>query len=58
MPEEEILAGYERVKLDKDTCLDKQLDWLKEAGFCDVSCIYKYYQFAVIFGRKTGKNNS
>ncbi len=58
LPEEEILAGYERVKLDKDTCLDKQLDWLKEAGFCDVSCIYKYYQFAVIFGRRLDQNYS
>jgi len=52
LPEEEILAGYERVKLDRDTSLEQQLDWLKEAGFCDVSCIYKYYQFAVMFGRK------
>lgn len=52
LTEEEIMAGYERVKLDKDTSLGQQLDWLKEAGFCDVSCIYKYYQFAVIFGRK------
>jgi len=58
LPEEEILAGYERVKLDKDTSLNQQLDWLKEAGFCDVSCIYKYYQFAVMFGRKRDKNNS
>ncbi|KKH48736.1 trans-aconitate 2-methyltransferase [Methanosarcina sp. 1.H.A.2.2] len=55
LPEEEILAGYERVKLDKDSSLDQQLDWLKEAGFCDVSCIYKHYQFAVMFGRKLGK---
>jgi tRNA (cmo5U34)-methyltransferase len=53
LPEEEIMAGYERTKLDKDTKVDQQLDWLKEAGFCDVSCIYKYYQFAVMFGRKT-----
>lgn len=52
LPEEEIMAGYERTKLDKDTKVDQQLDWLKEAGFCDVSCIYKYYQFAVMFGRK------
>ncbi|MHC1754782.1 MAG: class I SAM-dependent methyltransferase [Methanosarcina sp.] len=50
--EEEILAGYERTRLDKDSKLGQQLDWLKEAGFCDVSCIYKYYQFAVMFGRK------
>ncbi|AAM05140.1 class I SAM-dependent methyltransferase [Methanosarcina acetivorans] len=52
LSEEEILAGYERVKLDKDTSLSQQLDWLKEAGFRDVSCVYKYYQFAVMFGRK------
>jgi tRNA (cmo5U34)-methyltransferase len=52
LPEEEIMAGYERTKLDKDSKVDQQLDWLKEAGFCDVSCIYKYYQFAVMFGRK------
>lgn len=53
LTEEEIKAGYERTKLDKDIRLDQQLDWLKEAGFCDVSCIYKYYQFAVMYGRKT-----
>lgn len=53
LTEEEIMAGYERTMLDKDSKLDQQLDWLKEAGFCDVSCIYKYYQFAVMFGRKT-----
>ncbi|HII78899.1 MAG TPA: class I SAM-dependent methyltransferase [Methanosarcina sp.] len=53
LTEEEIMAGYKRTMLDKDSKLDQQLDWLKEAGFCDVSCIYKYYQFAVMFGRKS-----
>ncbi len=52
LPEEEILAGYERIKLDKDSTLDQQMNWLKEAGFCDVSCMYKFYHFAVMFGRK------
>ncbi|AKJ37484.1 class I SAM-dependent methyltransferase [Methanosarcina barkeri] len=52
LSEEEILAGYERTKLDKDSTLDQQINWLKEAGFFDVSCIYKFYQFAVMFGRK------
>lgn len=52
LPEEEILAGYERIKLDKEATLDQQMNWLKEAGFCDVSCIYKFYHFAVMFGRK------
>jgi tRNA (cmo5U34)-methyltransferase len=52
LPEEEILAGYERIKLDKESTLHQQMNWLKEAGFCDISCIYKFYQFAVMFGRK------
>ncbi|MGV8077511.1 MAG: class I SAM-dependent methyltransferase [Methanosarcina sp.] len=52
LPKEEILAGYERSKLDKESKLDQQIDWLKEVGFCDVSCIYKFYHFAVMFGRK------
>lgn len=52
LPEEEILAGYERINLDKESTLDQQMSWLKEAGFCDVSCIYKFYHFAVMFGRK------
>lgn len=53
LKEEEIAAGYERSKLDKDIELNQQFNWLKETGFSDVSCIYKHYQFAVMFGRKT-----
>lgn len=49
---EEILSAFDRVKLDKESTLDEQLAWLKEAGFSDVDCIYKYYHFAVLFGRK------
>jgi tRNA (cmo5U34)-methyltransferase len=30
LPEEEILAGYERMKLDKKSKLDQQIDWLKK----------------------------
>lgn len=52
LPKEEILAGYERIKLDKESTVDQQINWLKEVGFCDASCIYKYYHFAVMFGRK------
>lgn len=49
---EEITSAYERISLDKEARLDDQLTWLKEAGFKDVECIYKYYHFAVMFGRK------
>jgi tRNA (cmo5U34)-methyltransferase len=48
----EIHSAYERTKLDKMATLDDQLTWLKEIGFLDVDCVYKYYNFAVIFARK------
>lgn len=48
----EIQSAYERTELDKMAKLDDQLNWLKDIGFLDVDCIYKYYNFAVLFGRK------
>ena len=36
---EEIKAGYERMKLDKEATLDLQLTWLRKA-FKDVDCVY------------------
>ncbi|MCW2277986.1 class I SAM-dependent methyltransferase [Heliophilum fasciatum] len=48
----EIHAAYERQKLDKMSPLDDQLTWLRQAGFRDVDCMYKYYNFVVLFGRK------
>jgi tRNA (cmo5U34)-methyltransferase len=53
LSKEEILAGYERIKFDKEATLYQQLTWLREAGFSDVDCVYKYYHFAVMFGRRT-----
>lgn len=52
LPKEEIISAYDRMKLDKETSLELQLEWLNEIGFKDVSCIYKYYSFVVMFGRK------
>lgn len=52
LSKDEIAATYERIKLDKETPLFTQLQWLGEAGFSDVDCIYKYYHFAIMFGRK------
>lgn len=52
LPMDEILSAYERVKLDKEATLTHQLQWLREVGFSDVACVYKYYHFAVMFGRK------
>ena len=52
LPIEEVSGSFERIKLDKETALQTQLEWLRSAGFSDVACIYKYYNFAVLFGRK------
>lgn len=49
---DEICAAYERTKLDKMTPLHTQLEWLKECGFVDVDCVYKYFNFAVMYARK------
>jgi len=50
---EEIEAAYERTKLDKMSTLEMQLDWLHEIGLADVDCVYKYFNFTVLFGRKS-----
>ncbi|MFC3885948.1 class I SAM-dependent methyltransferase [Bacillus songklensis] len=43
LTEQEIEAAYERTKLDKMATLEDQIHWLKESGFKDVDCIYKYF---------------
>jgi len=45
-------ASYERNKLDKCASVSQQLAWLKEAGFNEVDCPFKYYIFAVLWGMK------
>lgn len=52
LSQEEIHSAYERTKLDKMSLLDDQLNWLKDLGFKDVDCVYKYFNFVVLFGRK------
>lgn len=48
----EISSAIERTKLDRMSTLDQQLQWLIQAGFSDVDCVYKYYNFVVMFARK------
>lgn len=48
----EIEAAYERIKLDKMSTLADQLDWLRQAGFSNVDCVYKSFNFVVLFGQK------
>jgi tRNA (cmo5U34)-methyltransferase len=52
LAKEDILSAYERTKLDKMSTLESQISWLQEVGFSDVDCVYKYFNFVVMFGRK------
>ncbi len=52
LTEDQLSLIFERMSYDKTTTLDIQLNWLKKAGFTDVDCFYKYYNFAVYAGRK------
>ena len=49
---EQLSLIFERMSYDKTTTLENQLNWLKEAGFEDVDCFYKYFNFAVYAGKK------
>jgi len=55
LDQNEITSARERTKLDKMTTLDQQLEWLNDAGFSDVDCMYKYYNFVVMYARKMGE---
>lgn len=45
-------VAYKRVQLDIMAPLDDQLNWLKVAGFKEVSNYYQYYNFVVFAGKK------
>lgn len=47
-----IDASIERRKLDINAKLVDQIQWMEQAGFQDVDCMYKHLDFAVFFGRK------
>ena len=46
---------YERTRHDRLTELETQLRWLREAGFIDVDCYYKWYNFAGLLAVKTAQ---
>ena len=49
--EVEIEKAQERMSHDKCTTVGKQMQWLVDAGFCDVDCSFKSWRFAVFSGR-------
>lgn len=52
LTQEALQAAYERTKLDKMAPLDQHLNWLRTCGFIDVDCVYKYFNFVVMYARK------
>ncbi len=52
LTEDEIAQAYERIRYDDPSPMEHQLQWLRDAGFADVDCIYKYSHFAVMYAKK------
>lgn len=52
LTEEQLTVIMDRMTYDRTTRLETQLGWLTRAGFEDVDCYYRYYNFAVYAGRK------
>jgi tRNA (cmo5U34)-methyltransferase len=51
--EEEIQAGRERRNaFDREAILDDQLNWLREAGFTHVDCVYRNFKMGLFLGVK------
>ena len=51
----EMAGARKRMKEDKMSTLADQLSWLKQAGFDQVNCWYKWYNFVVYSGQKAGR---
>jgi len=49
---DDLAQMSERTRHDRLASLETQLRWLREAGFADVDCYYKWYNFAVYSGRR------
>ena len=54
LAEAELRAALERTRVDVLAPLGLQLGWLREAGFTEVDCAYKWHHFAVFSGRRPG----
>jgi tRNA (cmo5U34)-methyltransferase len=51
--EAEVQGGIERRRLyDREATMENQLQWLREAGFQEVDCVYKKWLIGLFFARK------
>ncbi|MCG7378584.1 hypothetical protein MH215_16375 [Paenibacillus sp. ACRSA] len=49
---ESLSAAIEHRKLDINATEEEQLQWLEDAGFQVVDCMYKYLDFVVFYPKK------
>jgi tRNA (cmo5U34)-methyltransferase len=42
----------QRMRLDREDTLARHLDWMRQAGFTGVACVYQWFPFAVMAGKK------
>jgi len=52
LPQSALDASKERKREDRNAPMEEQLQWLRQAGFKDVDCVYKYNEFTVFVARK------
>jgi len=51
--EDEVQGGLERRRLyDREATMENQLQWLRDAGFQEVDCIYKIWLMGLFYARK------
>ena len=52
--EGEWQASAERMLQDRTATVERQLEWLRAAGFADADCLFKDHKFAVLVARRAG----
>lgn len=52
--DEEWSATQQRMQVDRRASVERQLEWLREAGFADSDCLFKDHGFAVLVARRAG----
>jgi tRNA (cmo5U34)-methyltransferase len=49
---EELATIRQRMACDRPAPIEHQLSWMRQAGFADVDCFFKHYNFTVSMGIK------
>ena len=52
--EDEWAASRARMLEDRSASVERQLGWLRDAGFADADCLFKDHGFAVLVARRAG----